>query len=98
MLASGTVSVPAGTTPLDVLQVMGNASGAPWLPAHFIKLQNNGTGTLRVAELTAVQATIGIKVGPGESFEIALAAGDRIGILGNGGAAASGIDVILGTV
>jgi hypothetical protein len=98
MLASGTLSIPTGSTPVDVLQQLGSISGAPWLPAHFIKLQNNGSGTIRVAEIGSVQGGIGIKVGPGEQFEIQVAAGDRIGLVGNAGAAASGIDVILGTV
>jgi hypothetical protein len=98
MLASATLSIPGGSTPVDVLGQVASVAGAPWLPAHFVKLQNNGAGTIRIAELTAVQGGLGIKVGPGETFEITLAAGDRIGIVGNGGAAASGIDVVLGTV
>ena len=98
MLTSGTLSIPSGSTPVDVLNALGSVAGAPWTPAHFIKLQNNGSGTIRIAELTAVQGGLGIKIGPGEMFDIQVAAGDRIGIVGNGGVAASNIDVILGTV
>jgi hypothetical protein len=98
MLASGTLSISSGSTPVDLFNVMANASGAPWIPAHFVKIQNNGSGTIRIAELTAVQGGLGIKVGPGETFDMRVAAGDRLGIVGNGGVAASGIDVILGTV
>jgi hypothetical protein len=98
MLVSGTLSVAAGTTVVDILQQLATIAGAPWTPAHFVKLQNNGSGTIRVAEAGSVQGSLGIKVGPGESFEIQVAAGDRIGITGNNGLAASNIDVILGTV
>ncbi len=98
MLSSATLTIPSGSTPVDVFNVMANIGGAPWIPAHFVKLQNNGAGTIRVAELTSVQGGIGIKVGPGESFDIQVAAGDRLGIVGDSGVGASGIDVILGTV
>jgi hypothetical protein len=98
VLASGTLSIPAGTTVTDLLQVMSNINGAPWLPAHAVKIQNNGTGTIRIAEVTAVQGSLGIKVGPGEAFEMQLSPGDRLGIIGDGGAAAPNIDVLLWAV
>jgi hypothetical protein len=97
MLASATLSV-SGTTVLDLFPAMATSVAADWTPAHRVKLQNNGSGTVRVAELGAVQASLGIKVGPGEVFEMDIAAGDRLGLLGNGGIAAGNIDVMLWTV
>jgi hypothetical protein len=96
MFVTLTWNVPAGSTVIDLFSFAVNSTvPVDDTPSFDALLHNGGAGTLRVGAVTDINVNSGVPVGPGETFQLRVHAGHRIGLVGDGGTAAGAISAIL---
>lgn len=96
MLTTDTMNIGSGSTVVDLwAQLVNSSMSADSTPAHDVTVQNNGARTLRCGAVGAVSTNNGFKIGPGESHLFAVLNPNRIGVVGDAGASASSITVLI---
>jgi hypothetical protein len=96
MFVAGTWNVGSGGTIVDLYAFLASSSvPVDQTPPHEVILQNAGTGTLRVGPPADINTNAGFKVGPGDEFRVRIRVGNRLGLVGDGGASANAITVLL---
>lgn len=96
MLTTDTINIGSGSTVVDLWSLLVSSSTpTDQTPGHEVTVQNNGAGTFRVGSLSAVSTGNGVKVAPGETFSYRLQNPNRLGVVGDAGAAAAAVTVMI---
>lgn len=95
MFTGGTFNVSSGSTVIDLFSYLITTPASYGTPDCLYVVKNSGAGTVRIGPYGAMGTTNGLKIGPGEEFSLEVRNPDRLGMVGDGGAAASDITVYI---
>lgn len=95
MFTGGTFNVSAGSSVVDLFSFLVTTVASYGTPDCLYIVKNSGVGTVRVGPYGAMGTTNGWKIGPGEELSLEVRNPDRLGIVGDQGAAASDITVYI---
>jgi hypothetical protein len=88
-MAMGSGMISISTPSVDLFATFINSQiPAAFTPVHELVVQNNGSGTLRLAD-SGVNASSGYRLVPGDVFRIRLPGASRIFAISESGTAAS---------
>lgn len=95
--ATATISQPSGGTPTNLFSLLVNSSMPAGLtPPHSLLLQNgSASASLRYGDAAGVQTANGPTLAPGESIQLDVPSGVQIGVVGDGAAAVSAVNVLM---
>lgn len=95
--STASISQAAAPATTDLFALLVNSSlPLDLTPAHTVILQNGDTSaSLRYGDPSGVQTANGVVLGPGETVQLSMPAGTRVGISGSGGGGVSAVNVFL---